>query len=87
MNKCMCASMISLRRFMSCSRNDIRCSVLYFCTPPLSQFLVCTFIHTNIRWLLLSVVRLYDLKELQIKFSLDVTVLQCVCISSWVKMK
>lgn len=81
MNKCTCASIMSLNRLKPCSRNDIRCSVLTSRTSPLSWSLICPFMHTNIRyrWLLFFVVMQYDLKEPQIKFSLDVSVLQCVC--------
>lgn len=83
MNKCMCASIIRLHRLKPCTRNDIHCSILSSCTLPLFWSLVCTLMHTNIgyRWLLLFVVVQYDLEELQIKFPLDVSALQSVCIS------
>lgn len=76
MNKCMCASIISLHRLKPCTRNDIHCSILSSSTSSFSWSPVCTFMHTNIRyrWLLLFVVVQYDLKELQIKFSVDVSV-------------
>ncbi len=72
----MCASIISLRRLKPCTGNDILCSFLSSSTSPLSWSPVCTFMHTNIRfrWLLLFVVVQYDLQELQIKSSLDVSV-------------
>lgn len=76
MNKCMCASIIELHRLKPCTRNDLHCSILYSSTSPCSWSLVCTFMHTKIRyrWLLLCVVVQYDFKELQIKNSLDVSV-------------
>lgn len=85
MNKCMCASIISLHKLQPCSRNDIHCSVLISCTSPLSCSLICTFTHTNFRyrWLLCFVVMKYELKELQIKMCLDVSVTVCLCFLSF----
>lgn len=77
MNKCVCASIMSLHRFKPCSRNDIHCSVLTSCTSPLSPWsLIRPLMHSDIRhqWLLFFVVMQYDLKKPQIKFSLDVGV-------------
>lgn len=75
MNKCMCASIISLHRLKLCSRNDMHCSILSSC-PPLPWALIRPLMHTNIRrqWLLFFVVMQFDLREPQIKFSLDVSV-------------
>lgn len=75
MNKCVCASIISLHRLKPCTRNDLHCSSLSS-TSSSSWSLVCTSMHTNIgyRWLLLFVVVQYELKEFQIKFSLGVSV-------------
>lgn len=76
MNKCMCASIMSLHRLKPCTINDIHCSILSSCTSQLPWFL-----HTNIRyrWLLFFVVMQYDLKE-QIKF-LWMSVSDCVSVS------
>lgn len=75
MNERMCASIISLRRLKPRNRSDVRRSFLSSSASP-SLRSVCTFTHTIIRrrWLLLFVVVQYDLKELQIKSSVDVSV-------------
>lgn len=71
MNKCACASIFSLRKLKPCTRNDFQLSFLSSRTLPLTRSMVCTDMHTNIRYrlLLLFIVVLYDLKELQIKCS------------------
>lgn len=65
MTKCVCASIISLRRLKPCTRNNIQRRILSSCTLPLFWSLVCTFRHTDIRYrlLLLFVVVQYDLKN------------------------
>ncbi len=71
MNKCVCASIISLHRLKPCTRNDIHYNILSCSILSLSWSLLCILMRTNIRyrWVLLLVVVQYDLKELKIKFS------------------
>lgn len=71
MNKCTCASIISLYKLNLCSRQDVQCRVQSPC-----KSLVCTFMPTNFtcRWLFVNEME-YDLKEAQIKLSLDVSVI------------
>lgn len=73
MNKRACASIIRLK---PCTRTDVHRSPPPPSASPPPRSLVCTFMHTNIRfrWSLLCVVVQYDWKEPQIKFPLGASV-------------
>lgn len=75
MNKRVCASILGLRRPAPCTRTD-RLSRSCSSSQPPPHAPPCTSMHTNItyRWMSLCVVLQYDLKRLQIKFSVKASV-------------